>query len=544
MSPLSILLLSVFRMIVLPVEFQDRGFDGAAGQLEAQVREAERYFNRQFGGQTTFEFTLAPVTTLPRETAWYGANEGDRKDARLPEAVREACTRQQGGINFARYDNDSDGTVDAVFLLTAGQGEEDGGGEDGIWPQQGRLSASGNDFSLGGKRIDGFAVCPEGRTGIFCHEFGHILGLPDFYDTDAEGSGGITRGLWGSSLMDEGCRAATLPDFGAPELDLLELGEAVPLAPGHYELPPLASGRHYLKAQTERAGEYFLFANQGGALRVWHIDRSDNPAGFSSRQGRELSAKERWELGEVNNNPAHPCARLLPADPQAASLSETGFPQPGADFFSSDSPTPFRLWNGHPAGLALTGIQADPAGNIRFDVIQPLILGDFSVYQDAAVVRWKVSPETGGVADIVVVWTDGNETVQRTLGADAVSYTLEHLQPKTPYSVSVTVRTGDGRSFSVSGHFVTKVYREGTYSYIYLNNTLRGTDGSFPSGSKIPLRVYNATGVEEVRWSLNGKPIVPEADGFYTLRESGRLAAQILHTDGTTETIYKIITVL
>ena len=39
--------------------------------------------------------------------------------------------------------------------------------------------------------------------GTFCHEFGHVLGLPDFYDTDYEkqGSG---DGLENASLMSSG----------------------------------------------------------------------------------------------------------------------------------------------------------------------------------------------------------------------------------------------------------------------------------------------------------------------------------------------------
>ena len=218
------LLLSVFRMIVLPVEFQDRSFSATPDQLEATVKQAEQYFNRQFGGVTTFEFSLAPVTTLSHETAYYGANFSDRKDVNLGDAVREACTQQQGEINFAQFDNDSDGAVDNVFLIAAGTGEDDGGGESAIWPQQGWLASAGGTINIRGKRIDRFAVCSEGRIGIFCHEFGHVLGLPDFYDTDGEDSGGLCRGLWGTSLMDEGCLQAALPDFGAPELELLGIG--------------------------------------------------------------------------------------------------------------------------------------------------------------------------------------------------------------------------------------------------------------------------------------------------------------------------------
>ncbi len=537
------LLLSVFRMIILPVEFQDRAFDATPAQLEASVKQAEQYFNRQFGGQTTFEFTLAPVTTLPEATAYYGANYSDRKDIHLPDAVRDACTQRQGDVNYSLYDNDSDGSVDNVFLLTAGPGEIDGAGESAIWPQQGWLSATGTPLTIRSKHIDRFAVCPEGHLGVFCHEFGHVLGLADLYDTDGEDSGGLVRGFWGTSLMDEGCRQATPPDFGALELELLGLGRCEALAPGHYELAPLASSHRYLKATTDKEEEFFLFECRDGALYICHIDRSDNPAGRSPRQDREVTAAERWTLGEVNNNPDHPCARLLPADPAATSISAVPYPQPGFDAFGSDSPTPMRAWNGRTPGLALTGIHPTADGGVAFDVIRPLTLTEFSVYQDAAVVRWQVSDALKDIRGYVVSWTDGTDTTLRELGPEATSYTLEHLLPRTGYSVTVQVRADGQTRYSLSGSFVTKAYREGTYPYIYLSNTRRNADGSFPLGSKIPLRVFNATEVEEVRWTLNGTLITPEADGNYTLRRSGRLAAQIFHTDGTTETIYKMITV-
>lgn len=536
------LLLSVFRMIVLPVEFQDQAFTSTPAQLEATVKQAEQYFNRQFGGGTTFEFSLAPVTTLSHETAYYGANYSERKDVNLGDAVREACTQQQGEVNFAQFDNDSDGAVDNVFLLAAGIGEDDGGGESAIWPQQGWLSSAGGTINIRGKRIDRFAVCSEGRTGIFYHEFGHVLGLPDFYDTDGEDSGGWCPGLWDTSIMDEGCRKG-LPDFGAPELELLGIGHGESLAVGHFELAPLGKGQHYLKAATDREGEYFLFACGRDGLYVYHIDRSDNPAGQSARQGREVSAKERWELGEVNDNPEHPCVRLLPADPQARDLAAFPYPQNGIDGFGSDSPTPMRAWDGRAPGLALTGIRRTASGGVSFDVIRPLVLTDFSVYQDAAVVRWEVSKALSGIRGFRVSWTDGKETTLRDLGPEATSHTLEYLQPRTGYNVSVQVLLDDGSRYSLSDTFVTKAYREGTFPYIYLSNTQRNVDGSFPVGSKIPLRVFNATEVEEVRWSMDGRTIQPEADGNYTLRRSGLLAARIFHTDGTTETIYKEITV-
>ncbi len=539
------LLLTVFRMVVLPVEFQDRQFATSREEQEALVQRAQDYFNRQFDGEElSFEFVLGPGVTLSHGLAYYGANYSDRKDIRIQDAVREACNKLKDEIDFASFDNDGDGAVDNVFLLTAGPGEQDGGDENDIWPQQGRLSATGSILTVKGKRIDSFAASSEMSAGYFCHEFGHVLGLVDFYDTDGAGSGGQTPGLWRTSLMDDGCRLPEIPDFGAPEFDMLGLGTCDPLLPGHYELAPLPEGRRYLKAPTDREGEWFLFGCGPGGLYVYHLDRSDNAAGYSQRHDTELSARERWEHGAVNDAPEHPCLRLLPADPDASDAARVAFPQAGFDSFGSDTPSAFRSWSGRASGLALTDIRLLPDGGVAFEVVEPLQLSDISVYQDAAVVRWELDPALAGVLGYEVSWTDGEETFSQELGAAARSCTLEGLRPQTGYRFSVQVRTSERDRYSVGGSFVTKVYRGGTYPYIYLNNVPRSSDGSFPPGSKIPLRVFNATEVQEVRWSLNGHPIQPEADGNFTLTRSGTLKAEIIHTDGSTETIIKEINVL
>ena len=539
------LLLNVFRMVVLPVEFQDRQFVTGREEQQAVVQQAEDYFNRQFAAEDgmTFQFELATAVTLSHPVSYYGANYSDRRDIRIQEAVREACNKLKDEIDFSLYDIDGDGTVDNVFLLTAGPGEQDSGDENDVWPQQNRLSANGGALTIKGKRIDVFTVGPEDDAGIFCHEFAHVLGLPDFYDTDGVGSGGQTPGLWSTSLMDYGCRQPELPDFGAPEFELLGLGTCDLLVPGHYELAPLPEGRRYLKAPTDREGECFLFAGGPGGLYAWQMDRSDNPAGYSPRHDAELSARERWELGAVNDAPEHPCLRLLPADPESGG-ARIPFPQAGFDSFGSDTPSAFRSWSGRSSGLAITGIRLLPDGRVAFEVVEPLRLTDISVYQDAAVIRWQLDPALDGVQGYELSWTDSGERFTKELGAAAQSCTLEGLKPQTGYSFSVQVRTSERDRYSVGGSFTTKVYRGGTYPYIYLSNVPRGSDGSFPPGSKIPLRVFNATDVKEVNWSLNGMRIGPEADGNYTLRRSGTLKAEIVHTDGSTEVIVKEINVL
>ncbi len=506
-----LLLLTVYRMIVIPVQFEDRAFDTTPEQQQDLVAAAAAYFNRQYDAAGQFRFDLAPAVTLSHPTSWYGANYSDRKDIRIHEALREACSQLKGQVDFSLYDPDGDGTVDQVFLLTAGPAENDGGGESALWPQQGRLSARNNAFNINGLRIDGYGVSPEGKLGLFCHEFGHTLGLEDLYDS----SGSIEvqpAGLWGTSLMDAGCLQPTPPDFTAVEYEQLGLGSCEALTLGSHTLAPLSQERRYLKAATEREDEYFLFECRDGALRIYHIDPS-----------------------------ASLFASLVPADPDAATLAAVSFPQPGFDSFGSDTPSPFRSRGGCSLGLALVDFSQGGDGSIRFEVIEPIVLTETSVYQDAAVIRWETSPALDGIRGFEFSWSDGQQSTTVPLGPGALSYTLEGLSPQTGYSFSIQVRTSEHDRYSVGGSFITKMYRSGTYPYIYLSGVLRNADGSFPPGSRIPLRVFNATDVQEVHWSLDGIPITPGPDGRYTLERSGTLRARILHRDGSTETLLKEI---
>ncbi len=110
--------------------------------------------------------------------------------------VKEAVEMADAYLDFSQFDNDADGTIDALIVVHAGCGAEFQScrpSADQIWSHQ---SALGDYLEVrapqlwpvvvDGRIADIYTLNPEdGEMGVFCHEFGHTLGLPDFYNTSS-----------------------------------------------------------------------------------------------------------------------------------------------------------------------------------------------------------------------------------------------------------------------------------------------------------------------------------------------------------------------
>lgn len=161
-------------------------YNGATGS-------ARQYFTDQSMGQYKPTFDVVGPIKLNNTQAYYGANSNYGGDKRTHEFAADAirAAYDQCQIDFSKYDNDHDGYVDFVYFIYAGRGEADGGGENTIWPHTGWL---GGSVVLGSKRINCYACSNELQAqgskiyrdgiGAFCHEFSHVLGLPDHYATN------------------------------------------------------------------------------------------------------------------------------------------------------------------------------------------------------------------------------------------------------------------------------------------------------------------------------------------------------------------------
>ena len=156
---------------------------------------ARQYFEDVSFGQYNPHFDVVGPVTISKEHSYYGKNNSAGQDSKPEYMIEEACklADTECNVDFSQYDNDRDGYVDFVFVIYAGYGEADGGASTTIWPHAWNLyQAAGRMCKVDDKIVDLYACGNEldnyskTHTGIgtFCHEFSHVLGLPDLYVTN------------------------------------------------------------------------------------------------------------------------------------------------------------------------------------------------------------------------------------------------------------------------------------------------------------------------------------------------------------------------
>lgn len=174
--------------------------------LQATIPGSARdYFRAMSFGQFVPSFDIIGPVTLDKSRASYGANNSSGNDKNTSGMIREACQKAYdlGLTDFTDYDNDGDGVVDVVYVVYAGSDEAQTGIEECIWAKASSISLTLNNAM----KIKRYACSSEllidlpvvAGIGTFVHEFSHILGLPDFYNTQAED---FTMDFW--SVMDYG----------------------------------------------------------------------------------------------------------------------------------------------------------------------------------------------------------------------------------------------------------------------------------------------------------------------------------------------------
>lgn len=214
------------KVLVILVEFSDKAFTKTNASFNKMMNEesgpinnsngsVKQYFQNSSYGQYNPVFDVYGPYTLDHNCKYYGGNSsGSGSDSRAAQMIVDAAAKlaaDKGNGIFEQYDCDNDGYVDNIFVFYAGYGENAGGGSNCIWPHQSYIYSGWVDgtTTYGNVTLGNYACTCElqgnsGSTqsgiGPFCHEFSHVIGLPDMYDTGY--SGHRTLSLW--DVMDAG----------------------------------------------------------------------------------------------------------------------------------------------------------------------------------------------------------------------------------------------------------------------------------------------------------------------------------------------------
>lgn len=359
------------------------------------------YYYENSAGQ--FDPTFDVVGPVKIDYSVLDAN-GTSKGSTFAKA---ACRAADSLVDFSNYDTDGDGTVDMVYFIYAGNGSNYTGNDSGyIWPHASSMS----NLTLDGVKLSRYACSVElyGTTsstldgiGTICHEFSHVLGLDDLYDTDYASSGGtsVHPGYWSvmasASYLNYGRTPA-----GYSLYERYALGFTTPEVineSGSYTVTPLQDSNAGYRIDSGTANEFFLLEDRkkegwdaylpGAGMLVWRVDSTDTDV---------------WEDNDVNVNPDHNYYELLRAVPSKASTSGSTYdPFPGSGLITritNDTDPSLKSWTGAECEWIIRYI-AKTSDDVTFTVVP-----DETSLVETFETMPTFSADTSGVQGIYTKW--------------------------------------------------------------------------------------------------------------------------------------------
>ena len=184
------------KVAVIAVQFPDTPASSTIDYLRHRVFvEMNNYYQIVSYGKLniTGDFVSTWIN-MAHNMSHYGNYNGTNNHSEgARHLIADALENSEGCMNFSQFD--------CVIIIHAGKDEAISNLTDNIWSYgfwEG-LEASTNDGHIFNQ---GAVVSEFDEVGMYCHEFGHILGLPDLYNTNSNSSKPHFMGKW--DLMDAG----------------------------------------------------------------------------------------------------------------------------------------------------------------------------------------------------------------------------------------------------------------------------------------------------------------------------------------------------
>ncbi len=427
---------------------------------------------------------LADWHTAKNTHDYYGNKGNDRAPELVIEMVQAA---DAAGYDFGPYDSTGNGYVDTVEIVYQGLGQDFSGNPNDIWPHSWDLSSAqaagigtGPVKTKSGQIVNHYTAQSEigadggiRTIGVFCHEYGHVLGEPDFYDVTygSEGDGEWTimaGGSWNGPQGNGDVPAhfdAWSKQFLGFTTPTVVSGGGIPGA----KLPQVETGSFSYRINGT-GKEYILLENRelvgfdrylpGPGLVIWHIDDARATADNTDNT-------QPWYPGHTNFG--HYRVALVQADnlwqmEQNINQGDTGDPYPGSTgnrTFDLNSAPAAKQYDGTPFPYVVRNISS-PGVVVTADIVNPNAplapksIQAFSTPNDetgSITVTWSKSGDDGaGLKDVTgydlmrAPTSTGPWTKLLTLPPGSTSYHDTGVVKGSTYYYQVIVWASNGLS--------------------------------------------------------------------------------------------------
>ena len=449
------------------------------------------YYRDNSNGIFVPTFDVVGPVKIDRSQYYSGVNKSDDDFTKTINSVQlmiDACTAADELVNFADYDVDGNGTIDMIYFIFSGLPSYiQGNDERLLWPHQYDVRYLNRYVRKDGVYLGRYACSTElfGTTdgavlegiGTMCHEFSHVLGLPDFYDTNNVNPDACEHPN-GWSVMAGGADynyGRTPCAFSLFERYALGFAQPQVISEeGDYRLESINSSNFGYRLNTPVSKEFFLLENRqktkwdaqlpGHGMLVWRVDSTSALA---------------WQNNVVNDNPNHPYYQLIRAKGQKKNgdifIDSSSDPFPGTSRVTTldnqTSPANLLTWSKKQSPFGLKSI-SESDGNVSFTLFNAKVVQSVSLPQSLNVAigtsvqltaEWEPSdlPAT-------LQWGSDNEAVA-TIDADGLLTGIE------PGMANITV-TANG---TVTATCVVTVLSPATMSDIASFKSLEEGDIAF-----------------------------------------------------------------
>lgn len=303
-------------------------------------------------GKLNVEATVVGPYTTANELAYYGENYSGGGDMRARELIMEAVDSADYEVDFSQYTNGSGNYVSCVYVIYAGFAESSGGGANTIWPHRSSVyppimkdGVNIYDYACSSEK-NGTEYSPQPLViGTICHEFSHVLGLPDFYDTNYEEDGSFSHhdswDLMCSGNYNNGGKCP--PIWNAYQRATRNYTTIEELTTeGNITLQPLITDNVAYKLSFS-ANEYFILENRqqifwdkylpGHGMLIFHVNK--NAPGWTNHCINCNPNNPGFDLEEANGAYSYSSSNPFPGTANKSEFSDTS--NPSSQSFSGTS---------------------------------------------------------------------------------------------------------------------------------------------------------------------------------------------------------------